>query len=120
MGWRAWFGANLGETAPGADLGGSSIFSNESFEGRRGGVPAVGHGLVDPKRQGCSAYAGFCLVVFDLFLETPACKSFVIRGYDGERQIVGSLRSFPQDRWSRTVFHVKRMMRAIWDALSST
>ena len=30
------FGASLGETASGADLGGSSKYSNENFEGRSG------------------------------------------------------------------------------------
>ena len=30
------FGVSLGETAPGADLGGSSKYSNENFEGRSG------------------------------------------------------------------------------------
>ena len=30
------FGANLGETASSADLGGSSNYSNENFEGRSG------------------------------------------------------------------------------------
>ena len=30
------FGVSLGETAPSADLGGSSKYSNENFEGRRG------------------------------------------------------------------------------------
>ena len=30
------FGASLGETAPSADLGGSSKYSNENFEGRSG------------------------------------------------------------------------------------
>ena len=30
------FGVSLGETAPSADLGGSSKYSNESFEGRSG------------------------------------------------------------------------------------
>ena len=32
----AAFGANLGETASGADLGGSSKYSNENFEDRSG------------------------------------------------------------------------------------
>ena len=53
------FGVSLGETAPSADLGGSSKYSNENFEDRSGEGSAVGHGLVDPKRQGCSAHAGF-------------------------------------------------------------
>ena len=30
------FGVSLGETAPSADLGGSSKYSNENFEGRSG------------------------------------------------------------------------------------
>ena len=30
------FGVSLGETAPSADLGGSSNYSNENFEGRSG------------------------------------------------------------------------------------
>ena len=30
------FGVSLGETASGADLGGSSKYSNENFEGRSG------------------------------------------------------------------------------------
>ena len=30
------FGASLSETAPSADLGGSSKYSNENFEGRSG------------------------------------------------------------------------------------
>ena len=30
------FGVSLGETASSADLGGSSKYSNENFEGRRG------------------------------------------------------------------------------------
>ena len=30
------YGVSLGETAPGADLGGSSKYSNENFEDRRG------------------------------------------------------------------------------------
>ncbi len=56
------FGVSLGETAPSADLGGSSKYSNENFEDRSGEgfhVTAIGHGLVDPKRQGSSAHAGF-------------------------------------------------------------
>ena len=59
------FGVSLGETAPSADLGGSSKCSNENFEDQRGeGFHVnrswtVGHGLVDPERQGCTAYAGF-------------------------------------------------------------
>ena len=32
----AAFGASLGETASGEDLGGSSKYSNENFEGRSG------------------------------------------------------------------------------------
>jgi hypothetical protein len=32
----AAFGASLGETVPGADLGGSSKYSNENFEDRSG------------------------------------------------------------------------------------
>ena len=42
MSWRAWggcyeaLGVSLSKTAPGADLGGSSKYSNESFEDRRG------------------------------------------------------------------------------------
>ena len=32
----AAFGASLGETAPSEDLGGSSKYSNENFEGRSG------------------------------------------------------------------------------------
>ena len=32
----AAFGVSLGETGPSADLGGSSKYSNESFEGRSG------------------------------------------------------------------------------------
>ena len=46
-------GASLGETAPGADLGGSSKYSNENFEDRSGErfyVNSSGHRLVDPKR----------------------------------------------------------------------
>ncbi|KAI3481359.1 hypothetical protein L1887_56357 [Cichorium endivia] len=48
-------GVSLGGAAVGADLGGSSKYSNENFEGRRGErfhVNALAHGLVDPKRRG--------------------------------------------------------------------
>ena len=37
QGWRRRrLGVNLAGAAPGADLGGSSNYSNENFEGRRG------------------------------------------------------------------------------------
>ncbi|CAL9143543.1 unnamed protein product, partial [Musa hybrid cultivar] len=44
-----------GGAAVGADLGGSSKYSNENFEGRRGErfhVNALAHGLADPKGRG--------------------------------------------------------------------
>ena len=58
------FGVSLGETASSADLGGSSKYSNENFEDRSGEGFHVNSSwtwvrLVDPKRQGCSAHAGF-------------------------------------------------------------
>ena len=48
-----WFWREPGETAPGADLGGSSKYSNKNFEDRSGErfyANRSGHGLVDPKR----------------------------------------------------------------------
>ena len=57
MSKRAWmmcrsFDVNQSGTSSSADLGGSSNYSNENFEGRvsKGSVvTAIGHGLFDPK-----------------------------------------------------------------------
>ena len=55
------FGVSLGETASSADLGGSSKYSNENFEGRSGEgfhVNSTWTWVLDLKRPGCSAHAG--------------------------------------------------------------
>ena len=56
------FDVSLSKTALGAYLGGSSKYSNESLKDRSGEgfhVNSSWPWLVDPKRQGCSAHAGF-------------------------------------------------------------
>ena len=55
------FGVSLGETAPSADLGGSSKYSNANFEDRSGEGLHVNRSwkwVVDPKRQGYSIHVG--------------------------------------------------------------
>ena len=56
------FGVSLSKTAPGADLGGSSKYSNESFEDRSGEgfhVNSSWTWVSRSSKTGCSAHAGF-------------------------------------------------------------
>ena len=46
---------SLSESASGADLGDGSNIQKRTLKAEVG--TAIGHGFVDPKREGCSAYA---------------------------------------------------------------
>ena len=81
MSRRVWgcdeaFGASLGDTAPSADLV-VAMFQMRSLKAdvEKGSMrTAVGHGLADPKRRGCSAYAG-CASPLERPIEPSSSRS---------------------------------------------